>query len=84
MATLLRATLVGDLFGARHYGSIAGALAFPSNAALAAAPVLAGVLYEQFGGYRPVLWFLVVAAAAAVVAASQVERRPIIVPDAVL
>lgn len=77
MSTLLRATLVGDLFGARHYGSIAGALAFPSTVALAAAPVLAGVLYEQLGGYRPVLWLLVVAAAGAVLAASQVERRPI-------
>jgi MFS family permease len=77
MSTLLRATLVGDLFGARHYGSIAGALALPSTVALAAAPVLAGVLYEQLGGYRPVLWLLVVAAAGAVLAASQVERRPI-------
>jgi MFS family permease len=74
MTTLLRATLVGDLFGARHYGSIAGVLAFCATAATALGPVFAGVLYDAVGGYRAVIWVLIGVAAVAAAAASQVER----------
>jgi MFS family permease len=74
MTTLLRATLVGDLFGARHYGSIAGVLAFCATAATALGPVFAGVLYDAVGGYRAVIWVLIGMAAVSAVAASQVER----------
>jgi MFS family permease len=77
MTTLLRATLVGDLFGARHYGSIAGVLAFCATAATALGPVFAGVLYDAVGGYRAVIWVLIGMAVVATAAASQVERaRP--------
>jgi cyanate permease len=76
MTTLLRATLVGDLFGARHYGSIAGVLAFCATAATAFGPVFAGVLYDAVGGYTAVIWVLIVMAVIAAGAASQVERVP--------
>jgi MFS family permease len=76
MTTLLRATLVGDLFGARHYGSIAGVLAFCATAATAIGPVFAGLLYDAVGGYRAVIWVLIVLAVVAAAAASQIERVP--------
>lgn len=74
MSTLLRATLVGELFGARHYGSISGVLAFCTTAATALGPVFAGVLYDAVGGYRAVVWVLVSFGVLSVGAASQVER----------
>jgi cyanate permease len=77
MTTLLRATLVGDLFGARHYGSIGGVLAFCATAATAFGPVFAGVLYDAVGGYTAVIWVLIVMAVIAAGAASQVERVPL-------
>jgi MFS family permease len=77
MSTLLRATLVGDLFGSRHYGSLTGVIAFATTAALASAPVATGVLVDRLGGYTAVLWLLVATAATAAVAASRIEsRRP--------
>lgn len=74
MSTLLRATLVGDLFGARNYGSISGVLAFCTTAATALGPVFAGLLYDAVGGYRAVIWVLIAFAVVSVGAASQVER----------
>ena len=76
MSTLLRATLVGDLFGSGHYGAITGLLALCSTSALAVGPVLTAVAYQALGGYGPVLWLLVGLAGLATVAASGVERRP--------
>ena len=73
MATLLRATLVADLFGAARYGTISGVLTFLTTTALASAPVLAGALYDTFGGYQPVLWLIAGVALAGAVAANRIE-----------
>ncbi|HKX19240.1 MAG TPA: MFS transporter [bacterium] len=58
MLTLAQATVVADIWGRRHYGSIAGAMAIPANLARALGPVGAAVLYASFGGYARLFWLL--------------------------
>jgi MFS family permease len=58
MSTLARATIIAELFGARHYGAIAGAIALGANGARAIGPVGASVLRSAFGDYEPVFWML--------------------------
>ena len=65
MATLARATIVAEIFGPRHYGSISGAIALGANGARAVAPVGAALLAVALGGYARVFWLM---AAALVVA----------------
>jgi len=65
MATLARATIVAEIFGPRHYGSISGAVALGANGARAVAPVGAALLAVALGGYARVFWLM---AAALVVA----------------
>jgi MFS family permease len=58
MATLARATIIAEIFGPRHYGAIAGAVALGSNGARAIAPVGAALLMVALGGYERVFWLL--------------------------
>jgi len=58
--TLMRASLVGDVFGLAAYGSISGALAFSTQAAMAAGPLVVSLLVVAWGGYTPVFWVLAV------------------------
>lgn len=51
MSTLARATIVAEVFGRRHYGTIAGALALGANGARASGPVGASLLVLALGGY---------------------------------
>jgi hypothetical protein len=44
MSTLARASIVSDIFGRRHYGSISGAIALGAKGARALAPIGASVL----------------------------------------
>ena len=73
LGTLLRATLVGELFGARHYGTVSGVLAAWTTTAVAAGPIVTGVLHDRAGGYEAALWLLVALGVVAVVAATRVE-----------
>jgi MFS family permease len=77
MATLARATLVADIFGPRHYGSISGAIALGANGARALAPVGASLLQVGLGGYERLFWLLavVLVVAGIGVAAIQAESR---------
>jgi MFS family permease len=52
MSTLARATMVSDIFGRRHYGSISGAIAMAANGARALGPVGASILYLALGTYE--------------------------------
>jgi hypothetical protein len=61
MSTLARATVVADLFGRRHYGSVAGALALGSNGARAVGPVGASLLAIALGSYDRLYWTLATA-----------------------
>lgn len=67
MATLARATSLAEVFGTRHYGAIAGAVALGANGARAIGPVGASLLWVGLGSYPAVFWLL---AAALVMAAA--------------
>lgn len=58
MATLARATSLAEIFGARHYGAIAGAVALGANGARAVGPVGASLLWVGLGSYPAVFWLL--------------------------
>jgi MFS family permease len=81
MSTLLRATLVADLFGATNYGAIGGVLSACTTVATAAGPLVAGLLFDLSGNYDRLLFGLVGLAAVAVVFSALVER-PRLVPGA--
>lgn len=59
--TLMRAGLVAELYGRRHYGAVAGAVAAFIAGSRAIAPVGAGLAYVWMGGYNPVFWLLAAA-----------------------
>jgi MFS family permease len=75
MLTLAQATVVADIWGRRHYGSIAGAMAVPANLARALGPVGAALLYAALGGYTPVFWLLTGGLLAAGVTVLVAEQR---------
>jgi MFS family permease len=75
MLTLAQATVVADVWGRRHYGAIAGAMAVPANLARALGPVGAALLYALLGGYGRLFWMLAAALAIAGVAVVMTERR---------
>lgn len=58
MSTLSRATSLAQIFGARHYGAISGAIALGANGARAIGPVGASLLLLGLGGYPSVFWAL--------------------------
>jgi MFS family permease len=76
MSTLARATTIAELFGARHYGTISGAIALGANGARAVAPVGAAALQVALGGYEPVFAALALGLVAAFVAVLVTGRRP--------
>ncbi len=61
--TLMRASLVAEAFGLTAYGSISGSMAFVSQAAMAAGPLIVSLLVAAWGGYVPVFWLLAVVVA---------------------
>jgi MFS family permease len=78
MATLARASSLAEIFGARNYGTIAGAVALAANGARAIGPVGASLLLLAFGSYAGVFWTLtasLLAAAAAVLLSELGARR---------
>jgi MFS family permease len=60
MATLARATSLAEIFGTRHYGAIAGAVALGASGARAIGPVGASLLWVGLGSYPAVFWLLAV------------------------
>jgi MFS family permease len=77
MSTLVRASTLAELFGARHYGAISGALALGANGARAIAPVAASMLWVALGGYESMFWFFGAALVAAAGAVLVVRARTI-------
>lgn len=73
MATLARATIVAEIFGAANYGSISGAMSVGSTMARAAGPVASSLLLAALGGYPGVFWLL---AATLVIAGAGVMLAP--------
>ncbi|HEV2283404.1 MAG TPA: MFS transporter [bacterium] len=75
MLTLAQATAVADIWGRRHYASIAGAMAIPGNLARALGPVGSTLVYAWLGGYSRVFWLLAVALAVTGVTVLITEHR---------
>ena len=75
--TLARASIVAEMFGALHYGRISSVMTIFLTVAGMAAPVGAGMIYDRFGDYQPVLWLVILLAvcAASIIAVSGSERR---------
>jgi MFS family permease len=74
MATLVRATIVAELFGRGSYGSISGAIAVGANGARALGPVGASLLRVWLGGYERLFWALAASLGAAGVTLLIAER----------
>jgi predicted MFS family arabinose efflux permease len=74
MATLVRASIVAELWGRTHYGAIAGALSVASTLSRAIAPLSIGLAYLAWGGYRPILFGLAILSALAVLSAGRALR----------
>jgi MFS family permease len=73
--TLMRASLVADVFGLRAYGAISGTMAFVSQSAMAAGPLIVSLLVVAWGGYVPVYWVLAIVVTISAVGIAQV--RPV-------
>lgn len=54
--TLARATVIADLFGSESYGRISSVMSIFLTVAGMIAPVAAGLVYDEFGSYQPVIW----------------------------
>ena len=76
MGTLARATIVAEIFGRRHYGSISGALSLGANGARAIGPVGSSLLTLALGGYDTMYWTCAAALALAAVAVYAVDSSP--------
>ena len=63
--TLSRVSIIADLFGAAHYGRISSVMAIFLTLAGTAAPVGAGLIFDRFHSYQPVLMIIIVLALAA-------------------
>jgi MFS family permease len=72
--TLIRPSLIIDLYGRARFGAINGIQALFVTSGRALAPVSAGVGYTITGGYRPVIWVLVVVSLLATVAMLRVSK----------
>ncbi len=56
--TPIYASTVADLFQGRHLGKILGALDQGFGIGAASGPFLAGMVFDRFGNYEPILWGL--------------------------
>ena len=56
--TVVRGTIVRDLFGARNYGTISGSLTLPTTFARAAGPACGALLWSMSTAYEPMLLVL--------------------------
>jgi MFS family permease len=55
ISTVVRGTIVRDIFGARNYGAISGSLTLPSTFARAAGPAVGALLWSLGQSYAPML-----------------------------
>lgn len=63
--TLARPSIIAELFGSTSYGRISSVMAIFLTFAATGAPVGAGLLYDRFGGYGPVVWITLLIAGSA-------------------
>lgn len=58
-ATLARAAVIADQFGASHYGRISSMMGLFLTIAGTGAPVGAALIYDHFGSYDPLVWLII-------------------------
>ena len=75
MATLARATTVGDLYGPASYGALGGVVAAGNSGARAAGPIAAALLLAWAGGWGAVLVALTLCSLLAALAGHEAVRR---------
>lgn len=75
MLTLLRATVIGDIYGQAEYGAISGVASACALTACAAAPLAASLIAVAPGGYITLLLVLTGATCLAAVAAARGTRQ---------
>ena len=75
-STLARAGIVAEVFGARHYGAINGAMSGLVVPLRVSAPLAVGALRTSTGGYDLALAIGIVIVALAALAVTQVTPRP--------
>jgi MFS family permease len=68
--TLTRASIIAERFGAASYGRISSVMSVFVSFAGTAAPIGAGLLYDHFGNYQPVLILALLFALVAVIIAA--------------
>ena len=56
--TLARPSIIAELFGASYYGRISSVMQFFLTLVGAGAPYAAGLVYDQFDTYTPLLWIV--------------------------
>ncbi|MGB1285762.1 MAG: MFS transporter, partial [Aggregatilineales bacterium] len=76
MSTLIRPSLLADIFGTAQYGRINSVMAFFMILALTVAPVGAGILYEQSGDYQSTIIFAIILTGLALLALLRVSINP--------
>ena len=74
MFTLVRATLIAELFGTRNYGAISSVIAMATSAAQAAGPLVAGAIESIRDSYFPMIAVMAALAGVGTVLANRVER----------
>jgi hypothetical protein len=75
ISTVVRGTIVRDIFGAQNYGAISGSLTLPSTFARAAGPAIGAVLWSIGQVYTPMLTALAAICAVGAVAYWLATRR---------
>lgn len=65
--TLVRASMMADLYGIRHYGRISSVMAIVLTVTATSAPVVASLIYDNSGSYDLVLWLVLFLAIGATV-----------------
>ena len=77
LQTLTRATVVADLYGAAHYGSISAVISAICAIAGSFAPFIVAAAIEIVGAVEPVLWSLAgIALLSAIANALAIAGRP--------
>lgn len=72
----LRASVLGEHFGRRAYGSITAVQGLPVAIAAAAGPLAAGFLYDSLHDYRLAFWLAAAAFALAAIGIASTPRPP--------
>ena len=75
--SLAKASLVAEVYGSAHYGSISGNLTTFTSITAMLAPLGVGVLHDAAGRYDPALWVLVAASGISALSIWQAGRHPV-------